>query len=179
MENWKSNFMRWNFQIPIPFECCTISSSCTWNELEGRQAGQVSPHRFAGLFCFILPVAAAAVLPPSLPPSFLVHIILFVLAGWLVGVFDGSMAGWQAGRMQYTYIPVWPVPNRTQPGGRPRCMPINNACVKLIKLLNIYVQTIRDYVLWFHWTSESGRGTSTSSSAPLLSLHPHRGWVGV
>lgn len=149
----------------------------------GRQTSRPGqPTQICGFVLFYF-TSGSSSCTSSLPPSFLVHIILFVLAGWLAGRcvrwFDGWLAGRQAGRMQYTYIPVWPVPNRTQPGGRPRCMPINNACVKLIKLLNIYVQTIRDYVLWFHWTSESGRGTSSSSSAPLLCLHPHRGWVGV
>lgn len=53
---------------------------------------------------------------------------------------------------------------------RPRCVPINNACVKLIKLLNIYAQTIRDYVLWFCTQAENLYQPTTE----IDRFHPRR-----
>lgn len=89
-------------------------------------------------------IAPAAVLPPSVPASFLPRPYYIIRSAWL---------GWLAGHPHdLNRIESY----RTEPGGRPRCVPINNASVKLIKLLNIYVQTIRDYVPWFHRTQGVG-----------------------
>lgn len=106
-------------------------------------------------------------MPAAVLPSFhLVHIILFVLAGWLTGSLVCS-TGLLWVRCSSSRTPAWP----TWTGGRPRCVPINNARVKLIKLLNIYVQTICDYVLWFDGMNTRGWICSLPTSTAVRRRH--------